>query len=351
MGCEAGVKMAAIPTPDSPTVSAIYGWRERMTENGHREHLGASLIGHECARHLWYVFRWAGREAFSGRMLRMFDTGKREEARVYAELRGIGCEVWADDGTGQYRVSAVGGHFGGSMDGVVQGIPEAPKAPHVLEIKTHAAKSHADVAKKGVQASKPMHWTQMQTYMHLAGIDRALYFATNKDTDAIYTERVRYDKDTGERIIAKAEAIIRATEPPIRLSDDPEYFSCRWCSHASICHGTDVPEVNCRTCAYSTPSEATGKWVCEAGKAGIQRPGEAHQCHRYTPPLLARLGTPEDADEESVTYRTPEGAQFSNGPRPGFSSIEIHRSKDKRVFTDPTVVEALATFDTAQVVG
>ena len=30
----------------------------RTYDGGHRSHLGASLIGRECKRYLWYVFRW-----------------------------------------------------------------------------------------------------------------------------------------------------------------------------------------------------------------------------------------------------------------------------------------------------
>jgi hypothetical protein len=39
------------------------------------------------------------------------------------------------------------GHFGGSMDAVALGIPEAPKTWHLCEFKTHNAKSFADLQK------------------------------------------------------------------------------------------------------------------------------------------------------------------------------------------------------------
>ncbi len=60
----------------------------------------------------------------------------------------------------------------------------------MLEFKTHSAKSFADLAAKGVEASKPQHVAQMQIYMHLTGITRALYVAVCKDTDALHIERV-----------------------------------------------------------------------------------------------------------------------------------------------------------------
>jgi len=342
--------MAAIPQPQNTTAQAVVRWREQTTDTGHRPHLGASVIGHQCDRHLWFLFRWAASEKFDGRMLRLFDHGKREEARVFEELRGIGCEVWADDGTGQYRVSAVGGFFGGSMDGAVLGLPEAPKTWHVVEIKTHGAKSFKDLAAKGVKAAKPQHWVQMQTYMHLTSMDRALYYAVNKDTDELHIERVEHDPEEGERILARAHRIITADAPPLGISTDPAYFECKWCRFYELCHGQAVPEVNCRTCAHSTPDLERSKWVCR----GMVTLPESHQrtgCgdHLFIPPLLSKLGEPVDGDDESVTYRAADGATFVNGKAPGFSSAEI--AANPAMVTDPTVQAAKAAFITARVIA
>ena len=66
-------------------------------------------------------------------------------------------------------------------DGVVQGLVEAPKAPHVSEQKTHNDKSFKNVRSK-VCRIQAEHYAQMQVYMHLMDIDRALYQAVNKMT-------------------------------------------------------------------------------------------------------------------------------------------------------------------------
>jgi len=349
------VNVAAIPQPEHTTARAVVQWRERTTDTGHRPHLGASVIGHSCDRHLWLMFRWAGSEAFDGRVLRMFERGRREEALVHEELRGIGCEVWADDGTGQYRVAAVAGHFGGSLDGVVVGLPEAPKATHVLEVKTHGAKSFADLKKKGVRESKPMHWQQMQTYMHLADIDRALYYAVNKDTDELHIERIERDPAEGERILARAQKIVTASEPPLRLSEDPDYFECKWCRFKPQCHGTEAPEVNCRTCAHSTPTLAgDAQWTCgKTNRPGVipinvQRAGCAS--HLYIPPMLDRIGKPVDGDESSVVYESEHG-RFVNGPPPGFSSAEIRAAEHKDMLCDPGVQSIKGQFEQARLVA
>lgn len=89
--------------------------------------------------------------------------GDLAEARFVADLRAIGCTVYEVDENGkQFAIEALGGHFGGHMDGAALGIPEAPKTWHVTEFKTHSAKSFAKLQKDGVQKAKPQHYAQMQ---------------------------------------------------------------------------------------------------------------------------------------------------------------------------------------------
>ena len=179
--------MAAIPPPACPTVTAIYAAYEAAADTGYRAHLGASLIGTECERAIWYSFRWATRAQHTGRLLRLFDTGNLAEARFVADLRRIGVTVLdLDPATGrQWNLRDASGHFGGSMDAVAIGLPEAPATWHVCEFKTHSAKSFTKLKAEGVAASKPLHWAQMQAYMQLAGLDRAFYLAVGKDTDEL----------------------------------------------------------------------------------------------------------------------------------------------------------------------
>ena len=167
--------MAPLPPPPTPTLDAIYAAYVAKAGDGWRDHLGASIIGKECERALWYDFRWVTRRAFSGRILRLFETGMREEDRLVRDLRRTGATVLdSDPETGrQWQVTALGGHFGGSMDAVAIGLLEAPNTWHVVEFKTHNRKSFAVLAREGVLSAKPQHAAQMQVYMHLAGITRA----------------------------------------------------------------------------------------------------------------------------------------------------------------------------------
>ena len=297
--------------------------------------MGASVIGRECERQAWYGFRWVtGGEAFDGRMKRLFNRGHREEPVMLDELRGIGCEVYdIDPSTGrQFSFKAHGGHFGASMDGVARGVPEAPKAWHVLEFKTAGSKAWTALAKNGVEKEKPEHFAQMQVYMHLAQMPRALYLAVNKDTDELYSERVRADAAVQAALMAKAERVIFAAEPGPGISTDAAFYKCKFCPASAICHGASLPAVNCRTCLHSTPErDGDGRWSCALAGEGESIPAEfqARGCssHRYIPALLAKWGSAQDASapDNWVEYKAPDGLVFRNGASaPGsYTSSEL----------------------------
>ena len=307
--------MAELPASPTPTLSAIYAAYEAEQGDGFRDHLGASLIGKACTRALWYDFRWVTASRHPGRLLRLFETGQLEEARLVRNLRATGATVLeVDPETGrQFHVEAHGGHFGGSLDGVAIGLLEAPKTWHVLEFKTHSVRSFADLVAKGVATSKPQHAAQMQVYMHLTGITRALYVAVCKDTDALYIERVEADKAFAERLLEKAGRIIFAQRPPPRLSDDPAWYECRMCAHHGVCHGGGAAAVNCRTCLHATPVE--GGWHCarhDRMQASQEQRGACTK-HLFIPDLVH--GETVDAGDDFVAYRMKDGTSWINDAR------------------------------------
>lgn len=313
--------MALLPPRPSPTVEAIYAAYETDAGDGFRDHLGASLIGKECERALWFDFRWATAPAFPGRILRLFETGQLEEARLVRNLRRTGVTVLdVDPDTGrQWHVEALGGHFAGSLDAVALGLMEAPKTWHVVEFKTHGAKSFAELKRDGVRKAKPRHWAQMQVYMHLTGITRALYVAVCKDTDDLYMERIPADPAEGERLLARARRVIGSPRPPVRISDDPDWWQCRLCEHRAVCHEGAAAHVSCRTCLHATPV-ADGTWHCARWDTALSRQDQRQACdrHLYVPDLVP--GEVEDAGEDWVAYRMRDGGTWINGTRPEAAS-------------------------------
>jgi len=260
--------LTPIPKPAGEIAAKIDAWWEGNAEEP-RPHLGASLLGHPCERWLWLSFRWAVQEKFPGRMLRLFDRGKREEAAIVENLRRIGIVIHhtsADDG-GQVHVK-LAPHVGGSVDGIIEsGVPGAEKTRHVAEFKTHNLKSFNELKNKGVFEAKRRHWCQMQCYMHGTKINRALYVAVCKDNDEIYTERVEYNPQAANDIISRgARIVLEEHLPPMMRGASPAWYECKMCPAWSFCHETHCIKprcVNCRTCGHVTPM-SDGTWQCEA---------------------------------------------------------------------------------------
>jgi len=307
--------MAALPEIVSPTIAAIEAAVEVAEPRTDEAVIRASSIGDPCEARLWFKFRWAHPpEKFSGRMLRLFETGRVEEARMIGWLRMAGMTIAeVDPETGrQWEIAALDGHFRGHTDGEGTGVVEAPVTPHLIECKTHNAKSFAQLVKHKVAVAKPEHVAQMQVYMHGRRLTRALYIAKNKDTDELHVERVRYDAAAAMMLMAKAERIKAAHVRPPRYSDDPDYYLCRSCAAHAVCHEGAFARRNCRTCLHSSPM-AGGKWRCERHERDLSFADQQSGCanHLFLPTLVP--GEQIDAAAEHVTYRLRSGAEWCDG--------------------------------------
>jgi hypothetical protein len=260
---------------------------------------------------LWYRFRHVRQATFEGRILRLFETGSREESRLVANLRATGAEICAE----QYEVSCCGGHCMGHLDGVVTGLLESPATPHLLEIKTSSKKNFDALEKNGVEKSKPVHYAQMQIYGYLAELERWAYLVQCKDDDRIYLERGEIKRKVGKALVTKAQGIVDAESPPDRISQDPSYYLCRFCDLNAYCHGVNVfPTVNCRTCVHVTPTPK-GTWDCGRGF-----PTGRPVCveHLFIPDLL-HWTKPVDGDETWIEY----DAGFVNCAATGFHGRDV----------------------------
>ena len=272
----------------------------RTDEDRHRSHLGASILGEECGRAVYYNFHWATASNFEGRMIRLFNRGHIEEARFIALLLMLGCKVIQQDENGkQFRISFADGHAGGSGDGMATAIPDlAPGVTALTEFKTHSEKSFIELAGalddwrkfvagtgdfkgKGVRAAKFEHFVQMQLYMHKMALPCAVYFAINKNTDDLYAEIVMLDSVFAEQFINRGTKIVYLDGPPDKINKSPGFFKCRFCDHRPVCHMKQAPDRNCRTCQFSYPKN-DGTWRCgKFGDVELDKKLQLTGCEQY----------------------------------------------------------------------
>lgn len=330
---------------NSPVVEKIYAWHKRVGDSEpSRGYLGASIIGNPCARYLWYNFRDCCKEDISGRIYRLWETGDLAEPRFVKELRGIGCEVHEVDGNGnQFAVEAHGGHFSGHLDAAILGVPGAEKTWHVGEFKTHKGTSFNKLKKVGVLESKPVHYAQMQVYMGLTGMKRALYLAVNKDTDELWADRIHFDRECFDGFMAKAKRIIEAKEPPPRLSERPDWYECKWCPAQALCHGgveigtaesaLPIPSVSCRQCCHATPiMDGNAAWRCERHGKGLCQADQKRACddHLILPGLMYGCEPNEHGSDDAgsmwIEFVKEDGELWRHGRGKGeFSTEEIRK--------------------------
>ena len=336
---------------NTPTVDAIYKEYENKQSQKHRPHLGGSQIGHPCDRYLWYQHKWCDREQFEGRMLRLFDHGNVEEGRLVRDLRSIGVTVYdVDPNTGrQWLFTAFGGHFGLSLDGAGQGFPES-SAWHALEFKTYNDKGFAQLQKHGVEKHKPQHAAQMQIGMELADLDRAFYLAVNKNTDALYGERLKRDPKQGQRLLDRAERVIFSEEPLEKISERPDWYECKYCPMYKICHQGGTAEVNCRTCVHST-AQRDGTWHCARHDKTLSTKEQREGCgyHLFRPHVMGH-GEATDAGDDWIEYQGAHGT-FRNGVERGkgvYTSAELRAGE---IFPLPDELEEARLIFDGEVMG
>jgi hypothetical protein len=304
-----------------------------------RGHLGCSGLGHDCERWIWLSFRWAVRKPFSGRILRLFRRGHLEEAQIIQDLKMIGIKIGGD----QTRVD-FGCHISGSVDGIIEsGVPQAPNKQHVAEFKTHSKKSFDDLVKNGVEKSKPIHYAQMQLYMYGLDIDRALYVAICKDDDTYYIERVKLDDKAAQKLLDKGKRLALEERLPPPISTDPSWYQCKFCDAHEFCHETKLTkEVNCRTCAHSTPKEDS-TFYCERWRDTIPYKAQVDGCPAHTlHPDLVPWDLVPDESEDFVAVYDVDGKRIKNGEN-HFASSELIAGKE--LCADPMVQAIRDKFD------
>ena len=227
--------------------------------------------------------------------------GHRSEQVMIEMLRAVkGVELFTQEGAdmeAQIAFELVDGHFVGKLDGVIVGILQAPKTPHVWEAKAVNQKKFdklvALVAKVGeknaLQQWDEKYFAQAQSYMHGMDLTRHYLTVATPGVRDMIGVRTEYQVDVALKYVARAKRIVYDDTAPARISNDPAFFGCKFCDHAGSCHGQMLPQVNCRTCAFATATDkGGGNWTCTKFGVDIDHDVQQRACqkHRYHPDMI-----------------------------------------------------------------
>lgn len=258
---------------------------EAENEEGYRSHLGASVIGNECLRYLFYHFRWMHKESYDGRMIRLFGVGHGLEQRVRYWLTQIGFEFIDNLPTGeQVRFSDLLGHFGGSADGVFVAPRWGITEPTLLECKTsQTGSAFNDLNKKGMRVAKTLHYIQNSVYGKGFNLRNVLYVCEDKNDSDWYFELLPLDMQTAETAYKKAAFVIfEAKEPPSKISKKRNFYLCNMCKMQGVCFDGVASDVNCRSCRNAEPIE-NGQWRCNHWGQVIPPDAILNACPEHRP--------------------------------------------------------------------
>lgn len=170
----------------------------------------------------------------------MFDAGHQFEALSITWLRLAGFDLRdrAPDG-GQFGFAVANGRLRGHADGILVAGPHIGlRWPVLWEHKALGQKSWTDLVKRGLRASKPIYFAQVQLYMAYLGLDIALLTALNRDSLALYHEAVPFEAAEAQRLSDHAVDILRAvdaSELPPRIAAVRDAEACRTCPYSIRC--------------------------------------------------------------------------------------------------------------------
>lgn len=239
--------MVKIPQQEKdPTLEAMERAIEEAQDRSRRDYVGASSIGNPCARQIWYEYNGYPRPLFPASALMNFEDGHRTEDLTADRIRmvdGIELHTHKPDGQ-QWGFSVLNNKFRGHCDGFIRGLKQAPKTPHVWEAKACNQKKYNEFKatkqkygeKQTLENWNYTYFVQAQLYMHYFDLKRhytTVALAGGREYDSCRTE---YQKNIALKYIDRAEKIINATQPPPRLSEESDYYICKWCAFSGECH-------------------------------------------------------------------------------------------------------------------
>ena len=318
-----------------------------------RAYLGASAIGHECSRKLWYNFRHASFEYINHKSQKRFDDGHHSEAVYIKRIKQAGYSLQHDMDGKQYGFKDFGGWFRGHRDGKLFDIPDIGDAIWEHKSSSKWKGLNKAIDKHGednaLEQWNKTYYDQAQLYMGYEGVKWHILTCSSEGSREESIVLTPFNEDAFNAIKHKANYIITTDTPPAKISDNPTFFKCGWCDAKEVCHQKKIPKPNCRNCAHVTfitdnADQDNPIAHCAANNVNIPSTDAMinfYACHRFNPCFIDAdcLGL----DDGDVLYRTEDGKEFVNGSK-GFSSMQMHESQDSKLWLDQNVKHIMDVF-------
>lgn len=192
-----------------------------------RDYIGASSIGSDCLRQIWYELNNGKGNKIPNKLRRTWEVGKVLEGMVVGLLRDCGVNISACQSEFvHYKLP----YFKGHCNGVIVDYNA------ILEVKTAKNASFNIFVKSGCKKWNYKYYAQLQAYMGMSGIHEAYILVLNKDNSDLHEEFIAFDEFVFEELTDKAIRVFESVEPPRRVHNSPLWFACKVCKFNKICH-------------------------------------------------------------------------------------------------------------------
>jgi hypothetical protein len=203
-----------------------------------RPYLGASIIGHECARRIQYD--WWCKPELAARTREIFERGHYFEERTRRHFIAAGFKFTPSEAL---AFAAAGGALRGHADGIIIHGPDLSGAyliyPAVWECKAINARNWRALERDGLEKTFPQYAAQVALYQaYLNVTNPALFTAVNADTCEWLHFFVPFNAERAQFWSDRAVNILQATragELLPRAYDDSADWRCRICPHKERC--------------------------------------------------------------------------------------------------------------------
>lgn len=252
---------------------------EEYKNSTHRV-LDTSIVSKPCNRYLWLMFHWA-LPTLSG--LRILQKKHEDAAKkvVKQHLLKIGCEI--ED----KKTIELSNHIYGNHDGIITGVYAAEKTSHILIIDFVESSVFNLFKENTLQTVSYEKFVECQILMAAESLQRCLYLCINKDNSEYISERVKYDMKVAIPVMQRAISVIQEDVIPDGISFDSNSITCKECPAKEFCFETGkTKQVNCRTCAWSSPHE--NYFICKKhnSEIPIEHQDKVYDCHSINPELV-----------------------------------------------------------------
>ena len=187
----------------------------------------------KCGRAVFFKFKNVPREQMKANILRLFDHGDHVHQLIMKPLLSI------------RDIHVVASEVNIPPQEIVSGRSDAilsdGKNMYVLDIK-----SMNSMIFDRLSEAKEENINQLQLYLHYFKIPKGILLYVNKNSLELKEFVVDYDKKMALGLINNLNEIKKKIDSniiPVRLSDHPKNWQCRYCQFKDICSKADGGEV------------------------------------------------------------------------------------------------------------